>query len=471
MLFNSFEFLLFFSSIFFLYWFISKTKGMQNTILLIANIVFYACFDWRFLLLLFCTITISYFSAIYIVKDNINRNKWFYLGVIVNIGILMTFKYLNFFVESFILLSNKLGFQTNDITLNLILPIGISFYTFQSLNYIFDVYKNKMEPTYNYIILSNYISFFPLISSGPIERARNIIPQLNNIRHFKYSDAVEGCKSILWGLFKKKVIADNCAIAVDHIFSNYSQLDSITLIYGMVLYSVQIYADFSGYSNMAIGISRLLGIKVINNFSMPYLARNISEFWRKWHISLTSWFTEYLYIPLGGSRCSRGIQFRNTMIVFVISGLWHGANWTYVIWGIYHGLLFIPIVFGKTHKYKDIVSKDRTFPSLHDLTHITFTFILVAIGWIIFRSSDINMAITYIHRMLTEWTLSMPVYGKSCVIWIIILLIIEWFSRDKEDVYLYHFSNKYLRIFSYILMAYLIITASGNTSSFIYFQF
>lgn len=471
MLFNSFDFLYFFFIVFCTYWLICRTSKSQNILLLLANALFYAFFDWRFLFLLLISIIVSYYSGINLNKGGRRRICWYWISIIINVGILGVFKYFNFFADSMCTLLRNIGLQVTNVSLYLMLPVGISFYTFQALNYVFDIYKRRIQPSADFIVVFNYISFFPLISSGPIERARNIIPQLEKTRFFKYEDAVDGCKSILWGLFKKLVIADNCAVAVAQIFDNYNSLDSITLIYGMLLYTIQIYCDFSGYSNIAIGVAKLLGINVMNNFSMPYLSRNVAEFWRKWHISLTTWFTEYIYIPLDGSRCSKFNQFRNTMIVFTVSGLWHGANWTFVCWGVYHGLLFLPHIFGKSIKYKDIIAENNILPSIGEFIRVVSTILLVAIGWVVFRSSDINMAYDYIYRMFTQWSFSWPVYGKSYIFLVLLLFVTEWVTRKYSDTYKVYISNKAIRLSCYLLIAYLIVTASGRTSSFIYFQF
>lgn len=347
MLFNSVEFLLFLPVVFLLYWYVFRPLRWQNLFVVMASYVFYGWWDWRFLILIAFTTLCSYVSGILLerAEGKRTRQKWISaINIIVNLSILGVFKYYDFFGENFTALLRLFGMEADWVTLNIILPVGISFYTFQALSYTIDVYQHRIKPTHDIIAFFAFISFFPQLVAGPIERATNLLPQMLKKRTFNYAQAVDGCRQILWGFFKKMVIADNCALAVGQILDSYTEQSGFMLLMGGFFFTFQIYGDFSGYSDIAIGTARLFGINLMRNFNYPYFSRDIAEFWRRWHISLTTWFRDYIYIPLGGSRCSRWKVMRNTLIIFLVSGFWHGANWTFIVWGAYHALLFFPLL-------------------------------------------------------------------------------------------------------------------------------
>ncbi len=435
MLFNSFEFLVFLPIVFLLYWFAFKKLRAQNLFVVVASYLFYGWWDWRFLILIAFTTLCSYASGILLERQEGHRHIQRLISIaniVLNLTILGIFKYFNFFSENLQHLFQWFGFELDWVTLDILLPVGISFYTFQALSYTIDIYRHKMKPTHDIVAFFAFISFFPQLVAGPIERATNLLPQFESQRTFDYTAAVDGMRQILWGLFKKIVVADTCAVAVNQIFANYQTLDSLNLVWGAFLFTFQIYGDFSGYSDIAIGTAKLFGINLLQNFNFPYFSRDIAEFWRRWHISLTTWFRDYIYIPLGGSRCSKWKSFRNTMIIFLVSGLWHGANWTFICWGAFHALLFLPLLLmGRNRKYKDIVAENKYLPSLKELGQIISTFILVMIGWVIFRAENIKEAYQYIIYMFTKWQPSSLEYGVKCIQYIAILIIIEWINRRK----------------------------------------
>ncbi|MBN1987260.1 MAG: MBOAT family protein, partial [Prolixibacteraceae bacterium] len=347
MLFNSIDFAIFLPVVFFLYWFVtSKNLPVQNAFLILVSYVFYGWWDWRFLSLIVFSSGVDYLVGIYLAKSKIQRNRKILLliSIVVNLGFLGFFKYFNFFTESFARAFTLFGKTIEPTTLNIILPVGISFYTFQTLSYSIDIYKRKIEPTNDVVSFFAFVSFFPQLVAGPIERAAHLLPQFYTKRTFEYTKAFDGVKQIFWGLFKKMVIADNCALIVNQIFDNYTNYSGSTLLLGTFFFAFQIYGDFSGYTDIAIGTARLFGFELKQNFAYPYFSRDIAEFWRRWHISLTSWFRDYLYIPLGGSRGGTWMKIRNTFIVFLVSGLWHGANWTFIVWGIFNAVLFLPLL-------------------------------------------------------------------------------------------------------------------------------
>ena len=429
MLFNSIEFLFFLPIVFLLYWYVFKKLQWQNLFIVIASYIFYGWWNWTFLILIAFTSLCSFLSGILIEHDRNNNQKLskFYatLNIVINIFILGIYKYYNFFTENLVDAFDSIGISLEISTLQLVLPVGISFYTFQALSYTIDVYKDKLKATHDPVEFFAFLSFFPQLVAGPIERATNLLPQFQKNRIFKYEDAVDGTRQILWGLFKKIVIADNCAIVVNNVFGDYQSQGSLTLLYGAFMFTFQIYGDFSGYSDIAIGTGKLFGIKLMRNFNFPYFSRNIPEFWRRWHISLNTWFTDYIYIPLGGSRCSQWKVIRNTIIVFFVSGLWHGANWTYVCWGLYHGLLFLPyLILKKKTKFNEDVAENRTYPNIKETFQILLTFTLVVFGWIIFRAKDIHEAYLYIERIFSEFSFEINYQDKKtellysvCCLW------------------------------------------------------
>jgi D-alanyl-lipoteichoic acid acyltransferase DltB (MBOAT superfamily) len=386
--------------------------------------------------------------------------------------ILGFFKYYNFFAQSFADAFTLFGKSMEVHTLKIILPVGISFYTFQALSYTIDVYRRKLEPTRDLIAFFAFVSFFPQLVAGPIERATNFLTQFYARRTFDYAKAVDGMRQILWGLFKKMVIADNCAEAVNIAFEGSDIYSASTLLAVAILFAFQIYGDFSGYSDIAIGTARLFGFNLQRNFAFPYFSRDIAEFWRRWHISLTTWFRDYLYIPLGGSRGSQWQKVRNTFIIFLVSGFWHGANWTFVFWGAYHALLFMPLLlFGKNRKHTDIVAKNSLFPSFKELFSMLITFILVVAGWIIFRADNISQAFDYMSGIWSSSLFSIPTFGKTALLYVVIFIIAEWFGRKNQYAIEKIPVKKPFRWIIYIIIATSVILIGGASEQFIYFQF
>lgn len=479
MLFNSIEFLFFLPITFLLYWFVFRSLKLQNLFIVIASYIFYGWWNWKFLILIAFTTFCSFLSGILLEKSEHSRKiqKLISMGnILLNLSILCIFKYYNFFRENLEILLQSFGIELDWVTIEVILPVGISFYTFQALSYTIDVYQHKLKASHDIISFFAFISFFPQLVAGPIERATHLLPQFEKNRSFNYPMAVDGMRQILWGLFKKVVVADNCAEIVNMIFGNYQSFDGPYLLMGAIFFSFQIYGDFSGYSDIAIGTARLFGIDLMRNFNFPYFSRDVAEFWRRWHISLTTWFRDYIYFPLGGSRCSKLKTMRNTFIIFLVSGFWHGANWTFICWGAYHALLFIPLfLIGKNKKNKDIAAKGRLLPSPIELLEIISTFILIVIGWIIFRADNVSIAYDYIWRMISDFSFTMPRHDKDPYIYILILLIVEWLNREKQ----FGFQLSESGIFKYRtvrwLVYYIVFIATfllaGNQQDFIYFQF
>lgn len=481
MLFNSFSFLVFLPIVFLLYWFVFKPLRWQNLLVVIASYVFYGWWDWRFLILIAFTSVCSYLSGILIEKYEGKREiqKWISASnIIVNLLILCVFKYYNFFVDSLdSLVVNILGTHLDWPTLKVILPVGISFYTFQALSYSIDVYRGKIKTSHDPISFFAFISFFPQLVAGPIERATNLLPQFQEKRHFDYAQAVDGCRQMLWGFLKKMVVADSCAGVANTIWSAYYDQSSFVLLIGALMFTFQIYCDFSGYSDIAIGTAKLFGIRLMRNFNVPYFSRNISEFWRRWHISLMKWFTDYIYIPLGGSRCAQWKVVRNTFIVFAVSGLWHGANWTFVTWGLYHALLMT--IFMLLHcntKYEHVVAWGKWLPSLKEFFQMLVTFCLVVFGWIIFRAESIEQAYAYLSKMLSLSIFHIERFdGLRAFSFAIILLLVEWLQRDKlhalEFSSIKPFNYRFTRWAVYYVIIFMIVLYSGGDQTFIYFQF
>ena len=478
MLFNSIEYLFFLPIVFLLYWFVfQRNLKMQNLFVVVVSYIFYGWWNWHFLVLIAFTTLCSYISGIGIescmVKKRIGGGKILCVGnIVINLLVLGIFKYCNFFVDSFISAFSLLGVELHNTTLNLILPVGISFYTFQALSYSIDVYRGKLNATHDIISFFAFISFFPQLVAGPIERATNLLPQFQKRRVFDYSTAVDGTRQILWGLFKKMVIADNCADIVDKVWADYSSQSSVMLLIGAILFAFQIYGDFSGYSDIAIGTAKLFGIKLMRNFNVPYFSRDIAEFWRRWHISLNTWFVDYIYIPLGGSREGKWKSFRNTMVIFLVSGLWHGANWTYVTWGAFHAFCFLPLLLmGKNRRFRDNVADGRLLPSLQDVARILGTFALAVFGWIIFRANSLKEFADYCSCMITNLYINTPVVGKKALFFVLVMLIVEWVNRSKEHPFQIAINSRVIRWGFYLLIALLCLTQAGHQVQFIYFQF
>lgn len=479
MTFNSIEFAIFLPIVFAGYWILKNRLRWQNLFVLVASYVFYGWWSWKFLILIAFTTLCSYLSGLTMNKMWVGKNQvvtrkvalWGNIGI--NIGILGLFKYYDFFAAE---LAELMGVQGDAFMLHLVLPVGISFYTFQALSYTIDIYKGKIEPTRDIVAFFAYIAFFPQLVAGPIERATNLLPQFLRRREFNYDTAVDGARQILWGLFKKMVVADNCAVYVNTLFSC-GGTGSEHLI-AAVFFAFQIYGDFSGYSDIAIGTAKLFGIRLRRNFANPYFSRDIAEFWRRWHISLTTWFRDYIYIPLGGSRVGKWKVVRNTFIIFLVSGLWHGANWTFLAWGFYHACLFLPLILlGRNRKYTDTVAANRVLPTVKELGQMALTFLLVVIGWVTFRATGIPSTVCYFSEMLTTETLTglYKIFTRWETLFVCIMFVMEWINRNKDHGFDVAHVNKYMRYCMYIILSTtlaLYLLANVNTESqFIYFQF
>ena len=478
MLFTSIEFLVFLPIVFALYWLLRRQVRWQNLLVVAASYLFYGWWDWRFLLLIAFTTLCSFLSGIAMRNPGQEevpapvrrRNRWLLWGnIVLNIGILGLFKYYDFFAAE---LAHMLGCSGDSVMLNLILPVGISFYTFQALSYSIDVYKGKMAPTRDVVAFFAYVSFFPQLVAGPIERATNLLPQFHRERRFDYDMAVDGCRQMLWGFFKKVVVADNCAVFVDRVWGNIGGHSSLDLVMAAVLFSIQIYGDFSGYSDIAIGCAKLFGIRLMRNFKTPYFSRDIAEFWRRWHISLTTWFRDYIYIPLGGSRVGKWKVVRNTFIIFLVSGFWHGANWTFLAWGAFHALLFLPLILlGKNRKYTDTVANGRLLPSLKELGSMVLTFVLAALGLILFRGQSIGEVAGFFAGLFSNgWAGFNP--PLRAFAFVALMLAVEWLQRNREHgLSLERVRSGVVRYACYLAVLAIIFMYGVFNETFIYFQF
>ena len=472
MLFNSIEFLLFLPIVFLLYWFVfNKNLKGQNLLILVSSYVFYGWWDYRFLSLIFLSTIVDYIIGLNIPKQDSERKQKLLLwcSVLFNLGVLGFFKYYNFFVDSWIDLFSSFGYETTSVwTLNIILPVGISFYTFQTMSFTIDVYRKKLEPTKDFISFASFVSFFPQLVAGPIERATNLLPQILNKREFKYEQGVQGLRLILWGMFKKVVIADSLAPMVDDIFTNYNDYGGGTLWLGAIYFAFQIYCDFSGYSDIAIGTSKLFGFELMSNFKFPYFSRNIGEFWRRWHISLSTWFRDYLYIPLGGSQEGRWKSIRNIFIIFLVSGFWHGANWTFIFWGLFHSALFLPsFIFKTNRKYTTSIIAENTFlPSPKEFIQVGVTFVLVTIGWVFFRSETIGDSLAYLNQLIFDFQL--PNKYRIGLVYVFLIFSFDFFFRKNERIETEYFKYDWVLFSIFILI---ILEKFGVYNEFIYFQF
>ncbi|WP_338358915.1 MBOAT family O-acyltransferase [Yeosuana marina] len=483
MVFNSLEFFMFLPMVFVLYWFVfNKHLKGQNILLLVASYVFYGLWDWRFLSLILLSTIVDYFVGIriYDTDDSLKRKRWLWVSVIFNVGLLGFFKYFNFFVDSWIDFSSFLGYNIQSSwMLHIILPVGISFYTFQTMSYSFDVYYKKLQPTTDFLLFAAFVSFFPQLVAGPIERASNLLSQITNKRTFDYHQTVSGLKLILWGLFKKVVITDSIGPIVDDIFANYSTYPASTLILGVTLFSFQVYGDFSGYSDIAIGTAKLFGIELMSNFKFPNFSRNVAEYWQRWHVSLSTWFRHYVYIPLGGSRVSQLKSVRNICIIFLISGFWHGANWTFVFWGGFHALAFIPVfLMGRNTIYKDsVVGHNTFFPSLIEIGQVLLTFGIVTFSRIFFRSESITDAFSFITRIFTNFSYAPydhPMGYRMIDYYVLIALFVLYEYRIRKDERApFKFKSKVVRFIFYtiVILGMLLFYDDQIDRSFIYFQF
>ena len=482
MFFNSIDFAVFLPTIFILYWFFTnKNLKLQNLLIVIASYLFYGWWDWRFLaLILFSTIVDYSIGCKLKTESNQTKRKVLLLtSIIVNLGFLGFFKYYNFFIENFITAFSLIGTKIKPRSLSIILPVGISFYTFQTLSYTIDVYKKKLAPTKDFISFSAFVSFFPQLVAGPIERATHLLPQFYKKRTFNSTKAIDGMRQILWGLFKKIVIANNCAEYANIIFNNSSDYSGSTLFMGALFFTFQIYGDFSGYSDIAIGTSRLFGFNLMPNFKSPYFSRDIAEFWRRWHISLSTWFRDYLYIPLGGSRGGTWTKVRNTFLIFIVSGFWHGANWTFIVWGILNAIYFLPLLLSRSNRNNlGTVALGKSFPCLKELFSILLTFSLIVFSWIFFRADNIQHAISYVLEIFSPTLFRLPNFpginsSITTITLIIIFIIIEWKGRDSEHA-IANLGAKWpplLRHLIYYIIIFLIFFFAGKEQQFIYFQF
>lgn len=479
MLFNSLEFVVFFPIVFAVYWLARQNDKLQNAILVVASGVFYAWVDWRFIFLIAFTAMLTYITGRALLSSRQSRGRKGYIivNVVINLAILGFFKYYNFFIDSFNNAFRSIGVALDIPTLQLILPVGISFYTFKAISYSVDLYKNKIVGGHNLLSVLCYLMFFPQLLAGPIEKARDLYPQFLQPRCFNYNQAIAGSKMIIWGLFKKVVIADTACNIVNSIYGDIGGYNSSALLICAVLYSFQIYGDFSGYSDMAVGIGKLFGIESKKNFNLPYLSRDIAEFWKRWHISLNTWFVEYVYIPLGGSKVSKFVTIRNTFIIFLLSGLWHGANWTFICWGFYHALLFVPLLLlGRTKRFgKYELDKCIT---LKEWLNILLTFVLVTIGWIIFRSPDISVAFDFIKRLFDLSDYGMPNINPKrlfvifeCMMAIMFVAFMEIKHKTSDVVLSFVSQYRIVNFIGYIAVTIWALLFYSVGQTFIYFQF
>lgn len=480
MLFNSVDYAFFLPIVFLLYWFVANKKlRIQNALILGASYFFYAQWDWRFLFLLIFSTLLDYVTGIMMcdAKTKKIRKFWMLLSVIINLGFLGVFKYYNFFITSVSDGFSLLGIQLNPSTLSIILPVGISFYTFHGLSYVLDIYNKRIKAERNFVDYAVFVSFFPLLVAGPIERATHLLPQVKKRRHFDFAQATDGMRQILWGLFKKVVIADSCAEYANMFFNNTAEYGGISLFLGAVFFAIQIYGDFSGYSDIAIGTARLFGFNLLQNFAFPYFSRDIAEFWRRWHISLSTWFRDYLYIPLGGSRGGIKMKIRNTFAIFLVSGFWHGANWTFIIWGALNAIYFLPLLLTKNNRnHLDIVAKGRIMPSIREFMQISITFLITTFAWIFFRAESLSHAVLYIKNMFS----STEGLGALKASWswgiglsLLLCFVVEWFGREQKfalESQLNRWPSLVKYSFYYLLIG-LIFWYGGREVQFIYFQF
>lgn len=483
MLFNSIDFAIFLPLVFALYWLVSRRVKAQNVLIVVASYIFYGWWDWRFLSLIFFSTIVDYTIGSYLDKtEQASRRKMLlWISILTNLGFLGFFKYYNFFLDNFAAAFSFFGNEINASSLNIVLPVGISFYTFQTLSYTIDVYRRNLKPTRDFIIFSAYVSFFPQLVAGPIERATNLLPQFYSQRTFNRDQAVDGMRQILWGLFKKVVIADNCAEYANLVFNHSDDYAGSALLLGALFFTIQIYGDFSGYSDIAIGTARLFGFDLMQNFAFPYFSRDMAEFWRRWHISLSTWFRDYLYIPLGGSRGGTARKIRNTFIIFVVSGFWHGANWTFICWGALNALYFLPLLLTKSNRnHLGTVAPGKLLPSLREAGSMLLTFGLTVIAWIFFRAESMTHAISYLSDLFSSSLFTVPQLITRNKVLITLLLvavfmIIEWLGRAQPYAIarLEAHWNRPLRWTGYstLVMTIFLLGNYGKPIEFIYFQF
>lgn len=482
MLFNSIDFAIFLPIVFILYWFVfNKNLKQQNWLIVVSSYVFYGWWDYRFLSLVFFSTMVDYTIGLLLSNEEEQKKRKIYLWIsmFVNLGFLGVFKYYNFFADNFAEAFTFFGGSISSSRLDIILPVGISFYTFQTMSYTIDVYKRKLVPTKDLVAFTAFVTFFPQLVAGPIERATHLLPQFYSKRKFEYNKAVDGMRQILWGLFKKMVIADNCAEFANEIFNNSSEYNGSTLALGSIFFAFQIYGDFSGYSDIAIGTSRLFGFDLMQNFNFPYFSRDIAEFWRRWHISLSTWFRDYLYIPLGGSKGGLIIKVRNTFIIFIVSGFWHGANWTFVAWGAINALYFLPLLLtNRNRNNMEVVAFGKILPNIKEIVSMLFTFFLTVIAWIFFRAESITVAFQIIKNIFSKSFISTPMIADKFNFLIVLLsllffVLIEWQGRAWAHPLerLWFNKSKSFRILFYMMLFLITLLLGGSQQDFIYFQF
>jgi D-alanyl-lipoteichoic acid acyltransferase DltB (MBOAT superfamily) len=487
MLFNSIEFLIFFPLFFLFYWGIcNRNLTARNLLIVVSSLIFYGWWDWRFLSLLLFTALNDFFIGLAMENSasDRRRNNLLTYSLLVNLGVLGFFKYYNFFIDSFRLAMASIGVDLHLSTLQIVLPVGISFYTFQSLSYTLDVYKRDLKATGNVIHFLAFVSFFPQLVAGPIERATHLLPQFSRLYAFDFEKARDGMRRILWGLFKKVVVADTCAGLVDRIFSSGGQLEGSILLLGAVFFAFQIYGDFSGYSDIAIGTAKLFGFDLMRNFHFPYFSRNMAEFWQRWHISLSTWFRDYLYIPLGGSRNGRAKHIRNVLIIFTVSGFWHGANWTFIVWGLINGLMFLPLIF-KTNKGipTPVAGYESWLPSFKELFQIGITFTVTCLAWVFFRANNMTEALQYLGNFAKGIGSNPIAQARSIEIGLTdiirslfligIVVLFEWWNRRRDFGFDIARLAMPLRWSLYLVATFMVLYFFNiNTGrTFIYFQF
>jgi alginate O-acetyltransferase complex protein AlgI len=477
MIFNSLEYLLFLPLVFLIYWLgLNGRLKAQNGFLLIMSYLFYGMWNWKFLFLLMFSTVLDFYSGLKIsqTENKVKRKTWLVLSVSINLGLLCFFKYYNFFIEEINSLIDNGNSQSSLIVLNLVLPIGISFYTFHGLSYIFDIYNYKVEARKDFINYALFVSFFPLLVAGPIERATHLLPQIEVKRNFSESKSIDGLKQILWGLFKKIVIADNCAIYSNIIFNDPDMYSGSTLIVGAVFFAFQIYGDFSGYSDIALGSARILGFELLKNFSYPYFSRSLTEFWKRWHISLSSWFRDYLYIPLGGNRTVEYRKIINVLIVFIVSGFWHGANWTFIVWGLINAVFVLLDSYFFKIKTPGVVAEGKWLPNFKEFSLVIINFSLISLIWVFFRADSISNAFHYISQIFSRSILNPPEVAPKLVFFLLILfMLVEWMGRMDD------YAIKNIRLFKwrsirwslYTIIVVFILIFGATPQTFIYFQF
>jgi D-alanyl-lipoteichoic acid acyltransferase DltB (MBOAT superfamily) len=479
MLFNSLDFAVFLPLVFIIYWAIPRhCVRLRNLFLVASSYLFYSFWDWRFLVLIVGSTVMDYVLGLAIDRqDNqTKRRTLLWISIVVNLGFLGFFKYFNFFADNFREVFSLFGYKINALTLDIILPVGISFYTFQTLSYTIDIYRRQFAPTRDFVAFSAFVAFFPQLAAGPIERAGNFLPQFLSPRTFDPSRAVDGMRQMLWGLFKKVVIADNCAALVNQIFENSASQSGSTLAVGVVLFAFQIYGDFSGYSDMALGMSRLFGFSLRQNFAYPLFSRDVAEFWRRWHMSLSTWFRDYLYIPLGGSRGGRWMRIRNTFVIFLVSGFWHGADWTFVVWGGLNAALFLPLLLTSRNRTNlDTVAEGRILPSPREFFAMAATFGLLGFIWVFFRAENMSHALSYLGGIFSPSLFSLPTIRPDKVLaaMLVLFFVVEWFGRTELHA-LEKLGTRWPRVLRwgvYLAIVFMIVWFGGKQQDFIYFQF